>query len=62
MKRLNPTRFLHRIAVSYRVRCARDDARTRHIRTPLGVWACHLCSDVSLSSSAFNHHLVSAHV
>ncbi|MCW2523724.1 MAG: hypothetical protein JWO63_2059 [Frankiales bacterium] len=49
------------MALAYELRCAREDARRRNIRTPLGVWACESCRHVSLSLTAFNSHLVFAH-
>lgn len=61
MLRLTPSRLMGRLTLAYQLRCARDDARARQIRTPLGVWVCHLCRDVSLSSIAFNKHLASVH-
>jgi ribosomal protein L37AE/L43A len=61
MKRLNPTRLLRKLRLAYVLRCARDDVRTRRIRTPAGVWACHRCQYVSLSLIAFDNHLVEAH-
>jgi GPR1/FUN34/yaaH family len=56
-----PPRVLRRLVLAYGVRCARDDARQRQIRTPLGVWACHLCEHVSLNIASFDAHLVHVH-
>jgi hypothetical protein len=50
-----------RLALAYRVRCAREDARARNIITPIGVWVCHHCPHVSLSQLAFQTHVVGVH-
>jgi hypothetical protein len=51
----------HRLALAYRVRCAREDARVRHVMVPLGVWVCQHCPHVSLDLPAFDAHLVALH-
>lgn len=61
MPSLTPAQVLRKLALAYRLRCARDDARSRQISTPIGVWACHLCREVSLTHLAFNKHLASVH-
>ena len=54
-------RAWRRVALCYHVRCAREDARVRNITTPLGVWVCEHCREVSLSQHAFNDHVTAAH-
>jgi hypothetical protein len=54
-------RLRRRLVLAYRLRCARDDARLRHITTPTGVWACHHCPHTSLNKLAFTTHLSAVH-
>jgi len=51
----------HRLTLAYQLLCAREDARRRHIRTPLGVWACGHCRHVSLNLRSFDAHLLGVH-
>ncbi|HJQ02651.1 MAG TPA: hypothetical protein VJ851_13710 [Jatrophihabitans sp.] len=50
-----------RLALAYRLHCAREDAKLRNIVTPIGVWVCAHCPHVSLSSGAYVAHLAGAH-
>jgi hypothetical protein len=61
MKPLVAARVWRRLTLTYQLRCAREDARSRHILTPLGVWACEHCRHVSLNLNAFNSHLMAVH-
>jgi hypothetical protein len=56
MKQLR--RWRRRVALAYHLRCAREDARARNIMTPIGVWVCEHCPQVSLTLGA---HLTHAH-
>lgn len=51
------SRLWRRFRLAYEVRCARDDARARHLKVPTGVWACHHCEHVSLDQRTFREHL-----
>ncbi|SDJ46812.1 hypothetical protein SAMN05444157_3508 [Frankineae bacterium MT45] len=54
-------RWRHRVVRAYQLACARQDARSRNIITPLGVWACEHCPQVSLTQFAFRTHLANLH-
>jgi hypothetical protein len=57
-----PTSHLwRRLKLAYDLRCARDDARSRHLITPTGVWACHHCEHVSLDQRTFREHISGVH-
>jgi hypothetical protein len=55
------SRLWRRVALAYHLRCARDDARARHLLTPTGVWACHHCAHVSLDQRTYRDHLAGVH-
>jgi ribosomal protein L37AE/L43A len=55
------TRPWRRFALSYRLHCAREDAKIRKIATPLGVWVCEHCPQVSLSTGAHLAHYAVTH-
>jgi len=50
------------IKLAYHLRCAREDARTRSLVTPVGVWVCEHCPHVSLTQLGFSSHLSTAHI
>lgn len=50
------TRTWRRIALSYRLVCARDDRRRRHLRVPSGVWLCTQCERMLWDSDTFAVH------
>jgi ribosomal protein L37AE/L43A len=50
-----------RLALAYRLHCAREDAKLRRMVTPIGVWVCEHCPQVSLSTGAYLAHLAGAH-
>jgi hypothetical protein len=54
-------RIGRRVSAAYQLRCAREDARVRGIKTPLGVWVCEHCPHVSLTSGLFDEHMVFVH-
>jgi hypothetical protein len=56
-----PFRIGRRLSVAYQLRCAREDARVRGIKTPLGVWVCQHCPHVSLTSRLSDEHMVFVH-
>ncbi|SOD74937.1 hypothetical protein SAMN05892883_4131 [Jatrophihabitans sp. GAS493] len=57
----NLRRWRHRVTRAYQLSCARQDARSRNMVTPLGVWACQHCPHVSLTLFAFRTHISSLH-
>ncbi|HET6209979.1 MAG TPA: hypothetical protein VFD94_06335 [Jatrophihabitans sp.] len=54
-------RSWRRLALAYRLHCAREDARLRRIVIPIGVWVCEHCPQVSFSPGAYFAHLAGAH-
>lgn len=54
-------RLWRRIVRAYRLACAQDDAVTRGITIPVGVWVCKHCEKVLLERDAFQRHLRTAH-
>lgn len=54
-------RAWRRLALMYRLHCAREDAKLRKIVTPVGVWVCEHCPHVSLTTGAHRAHRAGAH-
>ena len=49
-------RTWRRIALVYRLACARDDRRSRQLRVPSGVWLCTHCERMLWDSDTFAVH------
>jgi hypothetical protein len=54
-------RSWRRLALAYRLHCAREDAKLRKLVVPIGVWVCEHCPQVSLSTGAHLAHHAHAH-
>ncbi|HEY2041134.1 MAG TPA: hypothetical protein VGH11_00565 [Jatrophihabitans sp.] len=55
------TRPWRRLALVYRLHCAREDAKLRNIVAPVGIWVCEHCPHVSLTTGAHLSHHTGTH-
>jgi hypothetical protein len=55
------TRPWRRLALTYRLHCAREDAKLRKLVAPIGVWVCEHCPHVSLTTGAHLAHRAGTH-
>lgn len=54
-------RCLRKIARTYRLMCAREDARALNLVIPAGVWLCQRCPHVTFDIARLNDHYRYAH-
>jgi hypothetical protein len=54
-------RLGHKIARTYSLWCAREDAHRWRLVIPSGAWVCQRCPHVSFDFARFNEHYLTAH-